>query len=467
MLNFIIHKFLDLIKIKKIILLLKFSGIKEIMIKITYKYYLPLLLFLISSCSSSVGTNNEIPISIANDDLIVKSNEVITLDGTKSFDPEQLTLRYSWKLITKPKNSLATITSLSENEAISSFIPDVVGEYVVELIVNDGVNDSRPDIVYIQRQNNKPSALAGKNRAVTLNTQVLLDGSGSTDTDNQILNYNWVLISKPQGSLSIISQNNITDSNVSFFADTVGEYVFELSVYDGFVTSANDTIKIYSYNGTIVYFNDFSSSELSDFVIRSDGVSTALIENEQLRLNPGNGPDNSASVSLDTRTLLSSYLATLKLNSSTITWAFNVSNIDGNRNNSFSFLISNKAFITAPENFHYSFIGGGFVDSRMMLRREAMFNSPFGNVSEILIDITNGLGNIPSIGAIKITYNPLSDEWKLYYEESNKKLNPVLITKLIGSTKNSGFANELLPYFIFHSNTTGSVFFDNFTVLVN
>ncbi len=441
-----------------------------------YLIILPLCFLILSACTKSDSSNslnsnsnsngNAVPIAITSDDQIVKSNAVIIIDGSKSYDPEKIKLRYYWKMIAKPKNSVATIVGVSANNAISSFAPDIVGEYIVELIVNDGVNNSQATIVYIQRRNNEPIASAGKNRAATINTQVLLDGSGTIDTDDQILKYNWILVSKPKDSLSIISQNNVNDATASFNADKEGEYLFSLTVNDGFVTSNKDTVKIFSYDAIVIYSNDFSTETIEDFTILEEGTGKVVLDNGQLRINPGDTYLNRASISLDTSKLLTGYMSQLSLNQGIITWAFNVSNFDGQYNNTFSFLISNKSSLSELGNFYYSFQGGGFVESRMMLRRSADYRSPFGNVSEDMIDIINGLGILPQVGAIKITFNQTTNEWKLYYEVSDVKLNPVFITTLVGSAINTGFVNENLPYFIFSSNGTGATFYDNFTVLL-
>lgn len=446
-----------------------------------YLFLISACFFLITSCkhSGSSGPSpdksitpatksntNALPISITSNNQTVKSNAVITVNGTNSYDPEKVALRYSWVLVTKPKTSTAKLLSAKSNNEIVSFTPDIIGDYILELTVNDGVQDSKPDTVTITRLNNKPIASAGKNRAVSTNSQVLLDASASTDIDNHSLTYNWILQSKPLGSISMVVQNNPADKSASFNADKQGEYIFDLTVNDGLETSLKDTVKIYSYNATIIYFNDFSDNSLSDFIVRERGTGKLLVENGQLRINPGRNYLNSAGIVLDAAAKLTNYNSQLSGNIGLITWAFNISNMDGKFNNNFKFIISSQSKLSEPTTFGYSFQGGGYVADRMMFSRIAYALSPYQSVSETIFDTRYGLPVLPKMGAIKITFNPVNNEWKLYYEVATKKLDPVLIKKLIGTGINKGFVTQNLPYFILSSSTTGAAFFDNFTVLI-
>ncbi len=64
------------------------------------------------------------------------------LDGTKSYDPDDFPLTYSWTLVGKPSGSSAVIEDADKD--VASFTPDVPGTYKVKLVVNNGVWDSDP-----------------------------------------------------------------------------------------------------------------------------------------------------------------------------------------------------------------------------------------------------------------------------------------------------------------------------------
>ncbi|MFV1985045.1 MAG: PKD domain-containing protein [Thiohalomonadales bacterium] len=443
---------------------------------VKYSILIPVFLFLVTACkhsdsstettkNSPTTSTNKLPIAVISDNQTVKSNTTITLIGTKSSDPDNDVLSYIWTFKSKPTLSNAKFVSVKQNNEIVSFDTDVIGEYIIELVVNDGTSNSKPATAVITRLNSKPIAILGKNRAVSLNSQVLLDGSASKAIDKQNLIYNWVLRSTPQGSTTTLVQNNPTDSSASFNADKEGEYVIDLTVNDGTESSLNDTVKIYSYNGTIVYFNDFSENTLSDFIIEENGTGKLLIENEQLRINPGKGYLNNAGIILDAAKL-NNYNTQLSANIGLITWAFIISNEDGEFNNLFDFTLSSKVGMDDPATFGYSLSGGGYVGDRMMLSRIAHALSPYGSVLENIFDTTFGLSILPKIGAFKITFNPVNSEWKLYYKVGIQKIDPVLITNLIGSGINSGFVSQSLPFMILKGQSTGSTYFDHFAVII-
>ena len=61
-----------------------------------------------------------------------------------------------------------------------------------------------------------------------------LDGSSSTDPNQDALNYDWQIISRPTGSANALS--NSTISMPTFTADVAGEYVL---IYDGITEAIN------------------------------------------------------------------------------------------------------------------------------------------------------------------------------------------------------------------------------------
>ncbi len=185
---------------------------------------------------------------------------VVQLDGSASYDPEGDPLTYSWSFVSMPDGSMA---ELSEPSAVNpTFTPDVFGDYVLELVVNDGTSDSVPDTVTITFGNSAPVADAGPDQIVvtsqeffmdkipcqfTNSNAVWLNGTNSSDADCHSLSYEWSVLSVPEGSLFDISQlvtvtnqpNAYASPLALFWADAFGEYVFELTVSDGESTSTD------------------------------------------------------------------------------------------------------------------------------------------------------------------------------------------------------------------------------------
>jgi hypothetical protein len=124
-----------------------------------------------------------------------------------------------------------------------SFVVDVTGQnaqYVAQLVVNDGIADSKPATVTINTSNTPPLADAGNNQRVGVGALVQLDGSGSHDVDGDPITYRWALISKPSCSEATLSST--TAVRPTFVADWPcqeysQDYVAQLIVNDGIADS--------------------------------------------------------------------------------------------------------------------------------------------------------------------------------------------------------------------------------------
>lgn len=77
-----------------------------------------------------------------------------------------MTLTYRWSLLSKPSGSTAML-SLPTSD-LPYFTPDVVGKYVVQLIVNDGSQDSRPATLLISTNNSYPVVDPGPGQTVAI-----------------------------------------------------------------------------------------------------------------------------------------------------------------------------------------------------------------------------------------------------------------------------------------------------------
>ena len=188
--------------------------------------------------------DNSPPVANAGADQEVPLSRIVTLDGSKSTDPDNDPLTYSWSLTTVPRGSAAV---LSDPSAIMpTFTADTAGAYVAQLIVNDGKVDSAPDLVVVTTLNVKPVADAGPDQSVPIGTNVGLDGSGSSDADLDPLTYRWALTSVPAGSAAALSDS--TAIMPTFTADLQGTYTAQLIVNDGTEDSAPDTVAITTSN---------------------------------------------------------------------------------------------------------------------------------------------------------------------------------------------------------------------------
>ena len=189
----------------------------------------------------SVATANADPIANAGVNQNVTVGSTVTLDGTNSSDANRDPLTYRWVIMSKPANSAATLTNATS--AKPTFVADLVGPYVISLIVNDGRVDSATVATTVTASvaNAAPVANAGTNQSVVLGT-VTLDGSASSDANGDTLTYKWALLSKPSNSAATLSST--TSAKPTYTADVAGVYVFSLQVNDGKVDSAVATVSV-------------------------------------------------------------------------------------------------------------------------------------------------------------------------------------------------------------------------------
>ena len=178
----------------------------------------------------------------------MSAGALVTLNGSGSTDVDGDPLTFSWSFSAKPAGSAATLSN--PTSVTPTFVADKVGDYVVQLIVNDGFAASAPDTVTITDQNSAPTANAGPDQSVVAGQTVFLNGAASSDPDNQPLTFQWSFTMRAPGSSATLV--GPTSVGPSFTADQPGTYVVQLIVNDGTVDSPADTVTITTTNTTPV-----------------------------------------------------------------------------------------------------------------------------------------------------------------------------------------------------------------------
>ncbi|WP_440998716.1 PKD domain-containing protein [Fodinibius sp. SL11] len=142
---------------------------------------------LFSSCSDSPSSTddnntnnppvNEAPTAVADADATTKDvGEQITLDASGSSDPDGDNLSFSWNLDTPSSSNAQLSDTQVENP---TFTPDVAGDYVATVTVNDGNGESSQDDVTITAESN----------IVEITDDITEDEIWTSDKQYRVLNY--------------------------------------------------------------------------------------------------------------------------------------------------------------------------------------------------------------------------------------------------------------------------------------
>jgi uncharacterized protein (TIGR03790 family) len=169
---------------------------------------------------------------------------------------------------------------LSPTSVKSTFTADVAGTYVASLTVNDGKLSSSPATVSVTATvgNIAPVANAGPAQSVAAGTLVTLDGSASSDPNNDALTYSWSLTSRPAGSgAALLSPTSVKPT---FTADVAGSYVASLTVNDGKISSTPATVSVTATSLTSLTLSlparSINASQLAVIVAAGDPLSEAI-----------------------------------------------------------------------------------------------------------------------------------------------------------------------------------------------
>jgi hypothetical protein len=218
----------------------------------------------------TISTTNSPPAADAGPDRSAHVGSNVVLDGTGSSDADGNPLTFAWSVVSRPAGSAASInfpTSVSP-----TFVPDVAGSYLIQLIVNDGLLTSTPDTMMIDTGNSPPVANAGPNQTVAPGANVTLNGSTSTDVDGDPLSFAWSFVARPAGSAAMLS--NPAAVLPTFTADRPGDYLVQLVVNDGSAASLPDTVLVSTTNSAPVANAGSDQTVAPGSVVSLDGTSS-------------------------------------------------------------------------------------------------------------------------------------------------------------------------------------------------
>ena len=193
-------------------------------------------IFLLAACSGEVA----LPAAQA---TVVQPNlitgNVVRLDGSGSNDPQGRQLFFEWSFISVADGSAATL--VDANQMLPSFRADMPGDYVVQLVVSNGVVKSQPSKVTVHVT---PCGFAAPTVTVATNTFNVTPRTAvhlsavASDPDNQCLPANakqtvtveWEVNSRPPTSSAIVSDPS--SATPIFTPDVAGDYQLRITALD-------------------------------------------------------------------------------------------------------------------------------------------------------------------------------------------------------------------------------------------
>jgi hypothetical protein len=186
--------------------------------------------------------NNKPPISIAGpDQVITLPTDSISLDGSPSSDPDGNISEWLWTKISGPASF-----NILNGAIVRTVVKKLVaGNYLFELKVTDNGGLSAKDTLKVMVDdpaiNQPPIVNAGADQIITLPiNNTTIDGSNSTDPENNIVSYLWTKISGPS-SFNLVTPG-IQQTQVTNLVQ--GVYLFELKVTDAGGLFSKDTVQI-------------------------------------------------------------------------------------------------------------------------------------------------------------------------------------------------------------------------------
>ncbi len=196
---------------------------------------------------------NQAPVADAGAAQTVTVGDIVSLDGSASTDVEDdaagTPLTYAWAITTDPSNGTDMLTGA--DTATPTLTPSVEGAYELTLTVTDSAGDMATATVAITVQaammgNQAPVADAGMNQTVATNSVVMLDGSASTDVEDDAagtpLTYAWAITTDPSNGMAMLSDADT--AMPSFTPMMAGDYVLTLTVTDSAGDSAMSMVTI-------------------------------------------------------------------------------------------------------------------------------------------------------------------------------------------------------------------------------
>ena len=220
---------------------------------------------------STPGPIPQPPVANAGGEITVNEEDPVMLDGSGSYDPDGFIASYSWEQLTGvPVTLTGAATSQPTFTAPLIAAGTSVLTFGLTVTDNSGMQANAVAVVNVNWVNDPPVADAGTVQTVTEGIPVTLDGSNSSDPDNNIVEYMWVQTGGTGVTLS--DPTAVKPSFTSPVIASAGEVLtFDLTVTDELGLAATDTAIVNITRGNLPPQANAGGTQTAD-----EGVLVAL-----------------------------------------------------------------------------------------------------------------------------------------------------------------------------------------------
>jgi len=201
---------------------------------------------------STPGPIEQPPVANAGGEITVNEEDPVMLDGSGSYDPDGFIASYSWSQLTGVPVTLSGGTT-PQPTFTAPIIAAVNAVLTFRLTVTDnsGLQADAVAVVNVNWVNDPPVADAGTVQTVAEGVPVTLDGSNSSDPDNNIASYMWVQTGGGPG----VTLSDPTAVKPTFTSPTIASsgvaLTFDLTVTDDLGLASTDTAIVNVTNGNL------------------------------------------------------------------------------------------------------------------------------------------------------------------------------------------------------------------------
>ena len=188
----------------------------------------------------------ESPVAVLPTDVEAEVGETLSISGANSFDSEADSLTYRWSFDVRPSGSNVKINNPASSSI--SFVVDVVGFYLIKLVVRDDQSNSKPAYLAVRvRKANLPPVIGGiwHNQVVDGSPNFIHMGTyEEADADGKIVSYEYDF--GDGQSTYMTTEELVGDSHIHHYYKSNGTFNIRVTATDdrGASTTVTRNIQI-------------------------------------------------------------------------------------------------------------------------------------------------------------------------------------------------------------------------------